>query len=121
MTLVLLLTVSSAEAALIPGRYVSFWNSPWPNSCSVPPTDLPDWPRWRISTNANLSFLGETIATIYTAGRFPMFTGMGPGGECSDGDWNCTAATPVYGGIFRFSMGRLYGMGGLGANRARID
>ena len=39
------------------------------------------------------------------------------------GSSNCATncATPVYGGIFRFSMGRLYGIGGRGANSARCS
>ena len=81
------------------GRYVAFWNSPWPTGCTSPPESLPDWKRWRIQINDNASFLGEKIATIYTAGRFPMYKGIGPGGACADGDWNCTNATAVYGGL----------------------
>jgi hyaluronoglucosaminidase len=80
-------------------RYVALWNSPWPHSCKTPPSTLPDWERWRIRTNANATFLGQTIATIYSAGHLPRFAGMGPGGRCGDGDWNCTSATSVYGGL----------------------
>jgi len=79
-------------------RYEALWNSPWPSSCSSGGTQ-PDWGSFNISTNQNASFLGETVATIYSAGNYPMFSGMGPGGLCANGDWNCTNATFTYGGL----------------------
>ena len=81
-----------------PSRYTALWNSPWPADCQaggVPPR----WSDYNISTNRNSSFMGQTVATIYKAGNYPMFRGMGPGGACADGDWNCTAATSVFGGL----------------------
>ena len=81
-----------------PSRYTALWNSPWPADCQaggVPPR----WSDYNISTNRNSSFRGQTVATIYKAGNYPMFRGMGPGGACADGDWNCTAATSVFGGL----------------------
>jgi hypothetical protein len=84
---------------LIPGRYAAFWNAPWPTSCAALPPKLPDWHKWRISTNKDAAFLGETIACIYRAGNFPHFSGMGPGGACANGDWNCTNATATFDGL----------------------
>ena len=80
--------------------YSVLWNSPWPLECAVPPPALPDWARYNISTNAKAAFNGATIATLYEdTGLFPTFTGMGPGGACADGDWNCTKATALNGGL----------------------
>ena len=81
-----------------PDRYRALWNSPWPTECKaggVPPR----WSDYNISTNRNASFMGQTVATIYKAGNYPAFRGMGPGGACADGDWNCTNATSVFGGL----------------------
>ena len=99
MMIAVMYSAPTVLAGLVPGRYAAFWNSPWPESCATAPPTLPDFARFKISTNANASFLGETIATIYTAGKFPSFVGMGPGGLCSDGDWNCTKAKPIHGGL----------------------
>ena len=93
------LLLHSASAELIPGRYVNLWNAPWPHDCASPPKNLPDFSSFRISTNANASFLGDVAACVYTAGLYPMYTGMGPGGACADGDWNCTKATATNGGL----------------------
>ena len=64
---------------------------------------------WPSAEPASPSAAGSVDAAASPSG----FTG---------GSSNCATncATPVYGGIFRFSMGRLYGMGGLGANSAKI-
>jgi len=89
-----------ASAGLVPGRYVSFLNQPWPASCKVGPDPLPDFAKFRISTNGpNATFLGSVCSTIYSFGDFPMYLGMGPGGACADGDWNCTKAHAVFGGL----------------------
>ena len=98
----LFLTASAtmASAGLVPGRYVSFLNQPWPASCKVGPDPLPDFAKFRISTNGpNATFLGSVCSTIYSFGDFPMYLGMGPGGACADGDWNCTKAHAVFGGL----------------------
>ena len=89
----------NAESSATANRYVALWNSPWPLACETPPPKLPEWSRWRIKTNANASFNGDAISTIYKAGLFPTFTGQGPGGACGSGDWNCTAATAINGGL----------------------
>ena len=80
-------------------RFTALWNSPWPSDCKVAPPQLPDFERWRINTNAGNKFNGDAITTFYSAGHFPVFEGMGPGGLCADGDWNCTKATSKFGGL----------------------
>ena len=81
------------------GRYSALWNSPWPQACSKVPAPLPDWDQWRITTNKGGVWNGNAVTLFYTLGLMPRFTGMGPGGACTDGDWNCTAATAVNGGL----------------------
>jgi hyaluronoglucosaminidase len=99
-TLILLLHLPFTAHAqhVFPSRYTALWNSPYPASCASG-GQQPSWSSFNISTNANASFLGNTIATLYEAGNYPMFEGMGPGGSCSDGDWNCTNSTSVFGGL----------------------
>jgi hypothetical protein len=97
-----------------PSRYQVFSNQQWPSCCIRPTTgcvgpptptnvtlanmSLPDFKSWRIQTNPGLSFDGSVIATLYSF-DIPRYSGMGPGGACSDGDWNCTNATAINGGI----------------------
>ena len=94
-------------------RYKVFDNQQWPSCCirptpgcvgpPTPPsttmTGLPDFQRWGIATNPGLAFDGSTITTVYSFGLLPFYSGMGPGGACSDGDWNCSKATAHFGGL----------------------
>ena len=94
-------------------RYRVLSNQEWP-SCCVRPTpgcvgtptpknytlsNLPDFTKWRIETNPGLAFDGKVVSTFYGFGLIPGFSGMGPGGLCADGDWNCTNATAINGGL----------------------
>eukprot|EP00665_Eupelagonemidae_sp_cell47_P000655 gene655-438_t len=92
------LLAAVAAQHMYSSRYTALWNSPWPSNCGAGGVQ-PRWSQWNISTNKNASFLGSVVATIYEAGNFPMFSGMGPGGACADGDWNCTNASAVFGGL----------------------
>lgn len=94
-----LLLVGTATGSLIPGRYTALWGAPWPTECAVPPQSLPDFAGFRISTNPGDVFRGPVVNCIYDFGLLPYYKGMGPGGNCADGDWNCTKATAMYGGI----------------------
>ena len=96
--LLLLPFTNTFAQQMYPSRYTALWNSPYPASCATGGTQ-PDWNKFNISTNANASFLGATIATLYKAGNLPTFSGMGPKGNCIDGDWNCTNVTSKYGGL----------------------
>ena len=95
---VLLPFTHSVAQQTYPSRFTALWNSPYPASCASGGTQ-PDWNQFNISTNANASFLGATIATLYKAGNFPTYAGQGPNGNCIDGDWNCTNVTSKYGGL----------------------
>jgi hypothetical protein len=94
--------------------YEILWNSPWPSECATNPKPRtstavghpPDWESFRIRTNANTSYNGETVATLYAhdTGLYPLITGScGPEGPSTD--YNCTVGpdgTPraaVNGGI----------------------
>ena len=97
---------AACAAALLPlglaaasSRYTPLWNSPWPADCAPAPAVRPDWARWGIVTNANDTMRGERVTTLYAAGNFPSFSGMGPGGACADGDWNCSQASAKFGGL----------------------
>lgn len=70
-----------------------------PTNLTLANLSLPDFKRWRIQTNPGLAFDGPVISTLYGFGLVPSYSGMGPGGACSDGDWNCSNATAINGGI----------------------
>lgn len=107
-----LTTASSAVSSSL-SRYRVVSNQQWPSccirpkpGCVGPPTlpnqsivNLPDFAKWHIEPNPGLTFNGPVVATLYSFGRIPRYTGMGPGGACHDGDWNCTNATAVFGGL----------------------
>ena len=104
---------ATAGTANALSRYRVLMNQQWPSCCirpkpgcvgpPTPPnrtvTNLPDFKKWGIETNPGLVFNGPVVATLYSFGQIPRFAGMGPGGACSDGDWNCTNATAIYGGL----------------------
>ena len=94
---VLAFSMSLVSLAVATRRYQVLMDSPWPTQCEVnlkrPQTGLPDWSEFSMQANPNNSFLGPIVSTIYKAGKYPIFSGMGPG------NWNATNATSKNGGL----------------------
>ena len=56
-----------------PAAFDIAWNSPWPSYCKTPVQPPPDFARYGVRTNANNSFNGAVVHTIYCPTYFSTF------------------------------------------------